>query len=476
MRLTRANRRMAKGLGDRIVHCPVDALRPYPRNPRTHSRKQIRQIADSIQEFGFCNPVLVDDNDQIIAGHGRVEAAKRLGMETVPTVRLSHLTEAQKRAYIIADNRLAELAHWDREILAIELQNLTAEDLDFDIEVVGFETGEIDVLIEELGDGDKLDDEADLIPPVDDKGPAVTRPGDLWTLGEHRLLCGDATKAEDCGYLLGRRKAQMVFTDPPYNVPIDDHVCGLGSVRHDDFAMAAGEMSETEFIRFLETVLGHMAAVSADGSLHFICMDWRHLFELLTAGRAVYSDFKNVCVWNKTNGGMGSLYRSKHELVLVFKKGAAPHINNVSLGRNGRYRSNVWDYPGINALGRGREARLAMHPTVKPVALVADAIKDCSKRRGRILDPFAGSGTTLIAAERTGRRCAAMELEPRYVDVTIRRWQAVTGGEAVHAVTGTPFSDLAEARTRKDPQTRPRLTFLTVEREAPHQEGHDHGQ
>ena len=416
-------------------------LKPYDRNARTHTRRQIIQIAASIGEFGWTNPVLIDDEGGIIAGHGRVEAAKLLGLETVPTIRLQDMTEAQKRAYIIADNRLAELAGWDEEVLAIELQALGEIDLDFDLEVTGFETAEIDLLIESL-DGSGFQDEADAIPEIDDSAPPVSRLGDLWLLGRHRLFCGDATKAESFARLMGGEPAQMVFTDPPYNVPIDGHVCGLGSVKHAEFAMASGEMSVAQFTAFLETVFEHLATNSADGSLHFVCMDWRHVFELMSAARGVYSELKNLCVWNKTNGGMGSLYRSKHELVFVYKNGTAPHVNNVELGRYGRYRTNVWDYAGVNALGANRLDELAMHPTVKPVALVADAIKDCSRRGNIVLDAFGGSGTTLIAAERTNRRGYVIELDPRYVDVAIARFERLTGEAAVHAETGLTLADL----------------------------------
>ncbi len=274
----------------------------------------------------------------------------------------------------------------------------------------------------------------------------MSRTGDLWQLGGHRLLCGDATQTKAFARLMDGAKAQMVFTDPPYNVPIDGHVCGLGRVRHGDFAMASGEMSETQFTSFLETVLQHLVASSADGSIHFVCMDWRHAYELLSASRGVYSELKNMCVWNKTNGGMGSLYRSKHELVLVFKNGTGAHVNNVELGRHGRYRTNVWDYAGINALAAERMDQLALHPTVKPVALVADAIKDCSKRDGIVLDCFAGSGTTLIAAERTGRRAYAMELDPQYVDAAVQRYEHLFGEPAVHSGTGMTFAKLKDWR------------------------------
>jgi hypothetical protein len=238
----------------------------------------------------------------------------------------------------------------------------------------------------------------------------------------------------------------MVFIDPPYNVPINGHVSGLGKVKHRDFAMASGEMSEARYVGFLGTCFGYLIGHSVNGSIHFICMDWRHSFELLSAARPIYSELKNLCVWNKDNGGMGSLYRSKHELVFVFKNGSATHINNVELGRHGRNRTNVWDYAGVNSLRDGRLEELAMHPTVKPVALVADAILDCSKRGGIVLDCFGGSGTTLIAAEKTGRRGYLMELDAAYVDVAIRRFQKLTGKQATHGETQRTFADLERDR------------------------------
>jgi DNA modification methylase len=426
----------------KVEMLPLEALRLYAGNARTHSKKQIRQIARSIEQFGFCNPVLIDGNGQIIAGHGRVAAAKLLGLSKIPTVRLPHLSEAQKRAYILADNRLAEKAGWDREILAIELQALI--DLDFEVELTGFESAEIDLCLEEAKEasGEACGPE-DVIPAYA-HAQAISRPGDLWVLGTHLLLCGDARSPEAYGQLLGETKAAFVFTDPPYNVPIDGHVCGLGRIRHRSFAMGCGEMSSPEFAGFLTTIFRMLAAHSTDGSVHQICMDWRHMAEMLEAGDAVYSELKNLCIWNKSNAGMGSFYRSKHELVFVWKSGTAPHINTFELGQYGRHRSNVWDYAGISSLSPGRLDELAMHPTVKPVALVADAIKDCSRRNDLVLDPFAGSGTVLIAAERTGRRARAIEIDPHYIDVAVRRWQAYTGKAAVLSATGQTFEEAAE--------------------------------
>jgi DNA modification methylase len=433
--------------GLQIVSRPPGELKPSPSNARTHSTKQIGQIADSIRSFGFNNPVLIDREDYIIAGHGRVVAAQNLGMTHVPTVRLEHLSDAQKRAYILADNRLAELAGWDRDILAIELQNLLEieGDIDFEITDIGFETAEIDLILCEHSGEDGSPDPADVVPKLD-AGPAVTKPGDLWILGPHRLYCANALQADSYSVLMDGQAAQVVFTDPPYNVPIQGHVSGLGKARHAEFAMASGEMSEAEFTRFLTTVFRHLAAASVDGSIHFVCIDWRHLLELLRAGRIAYSELKNLCVWAKANGGMGSLYRSQHELVAVFKNGDAPHINNVELGRHGRNRTNVWNYVGMNSFQPNLDENLSMHPTVKPVAMLADAIMDCSTRNGIVLDPFVGSGTTILAAQRTGRRCYALELDPRYVDVALRRVRGLTGIEPICARTGREFSSL-EATT-----------------------------
>jgi DNA modification methylase len=433
----------------RIIPQKPAALQPRATNPRTHSKAQIRQIVDSIRQFGFTNPVLVDRNNGIIAGHGRVEAAKQLGLETVPTICFEDMSEAEIRAYVIADNRIAEKAGWDRELLALEFQYLSELDLDFDVTITGYSMPEIDVLIGELGAANVVTSAADPddeVAEVEDGGPSVTQPGDIWQIGRHRLICGDSTNPATYARLLAGERAQMVFTDPPYNVKIDGHVCGLGAVKHREFAMASGEMSEAEFAGFLETVFANLAAHSADGAIQFIAMDWRHMTEVLTAAKGSYTELKNLCVWSKTNGGMGSLYRSQHELVFVFKAGSGAHINNVELGKHGRYRTNVWSYAGVNSFGKNRDADLAMHPTVKPTALVADAILDCSKRKDIILDAFAGSGTTLVAAERTGRRGYAIELDPRYCDVIVRRLARVAGLEAIHEPSGKTFAALETER------------------------------
>ena len=432
-----------------IFHTPIVSLRPYSRNARIHSARQIRQIADSIREFGFTSPILIDAGKTVLAGHARLEAAKLLGLESVPTLCIDHLSEAQKRAYVIADNRLAEISEWDRDVLALELKDLIEIDTGFEVGVTGFEGVDLDILLSP--DTAVGDDPADRLPDLEETGTPVTEPGDLWLLGEHRLLCGDATSADAFDRLMESDLARMVAIDPPYNVPIDGHVSGLGINHHREFAMASGEMDEAGFTRFLSKTFVLHARHSSSGAIHFVCMDWRHLGETLRAGHEAYTEFKNLCVWRKSNAGMGSLYRSQHELVLVFKIGTGRHVNNVELGRHGRYRSNVWDYAGVNTFGAGRDDQLAMHPTVKPVQMVADMVLDCSNRGDIVLDGFAGSGTTLIACHRTGRKARLMEIDPAYCDTIVRRWQAYTGDVARHAETLQAFDDIEGHLQAKEP-------------------------
>jgi DNA modification methylase len=440
------------GVPDRmsVTYRRIGELKPDPANPRRHSNKQIRQIANSIKAFGFNVPILIDRDDNVIGGHGRLAACRELDVTEVPTLCLDHLSPEQARAFRIADNRLTEIAVWDDRLLAQQLKDLSLLGLDFSIEVTGFETGEIDLRIASLEDLPKTgDDPADLLPDMPASLP-ISKLEDIWILGHHRLLCGTALASAAFAALMGDERGAMVFTDPPYNVAIDGHASGLGAIHHRPFPMASGEMDGAEFTAFLRQALGNLADVSVNGSLHYICMDWRHIGELLTAGRDVYDELKNLCVWVKDNGGMGSLYRSQHELVFVFKHGRKGHRNNVQLGQFGRNRSNIWNYPGANSFSRcGEEGNLlALHPTVKPMAMVADAILDCSARGDIVLDAFLGSGTTLIAAERTARRCYGLELDPGYVDTAVRRWQALTGRSAHHALSGRSFDDLArEAET-----------------------------
>jgi len=429
-----------------IEYRPLASLSLDSQNPRIHSKRQIRQIARSVETFGFNVPVLIDGKGQLIAGHGRVLAAQRLGMTQVPTIMLENLTETQIRAFMIADNRLTENSVWDDRLLAEQLKALAGLELDFSVDVTGFEMSEIDLMIEDLAPASRgKDDPADAIPDFGAK-PQVTRAGDLWVLDRHRVCCGDARNGAAYSAVMRDRHADMGFADPPYNDPIDGYVSGFGKVHHPEFAVASGEMSESEFTDFLQNVLTQLAHNSVDGALQFICMDWRHSGELISAARSVYAEFKNLCVWVKDGAGQGSLYRSQHELVFVFKNGKRPHRNNIQLGQYGRYRTNVWQYRRVNSLSRTTEEGnlSALHPTIKPVELVADAILDCTARGDVVLDPFLGSGTTVIAAERTGRACCGIELDPRYVDTIVRRWQVFTGQSAVQESTGRTFNEMEE--------------------------------
>jgi DNA modification methylase len=419
-----------------VEHLSPHDLQPYKRNARTHSKVQITQIAKSIEQFGFTAPILIDGNRMILAGHGRVRAAILLGMKTVPCIRIGTLTEAQKRAYILADNKLALNAGWDEDLLASEMADLPALDVpEFDIDVIGFSVAEIDRMVEGLTPEEAGDPADDVIPT---QFPSRCAPGDIWQLGPHRLICGDALDRDVVARLMDGEQARMAFSDPPYNVPIDGHVGNSGKTQHREFAMAAGEMTQAEFVTFLTTAMRNLRDHSHDGSIHFICMDWRHMTEMLVAGGAIYDGVKNLIIWVKDNGGMGTFYRSRHELIFAFKNGKAPHMNTFELGQHGRYRTNVWQYRGVNTRKIGRMDELALHPTVKPVQMIADAIRDVSARGDIVLDLFGGSGSTLIAAAKTGRRAYLCELDPGYCDTILRRWETYAKDEAELLVCGRP--------------------------------------
>jgi DNA modification methylase len=410
-----------------LTYRPATSLKPDPRNARTHSKRQLDQIVASIRQFGFTSPILVDPEGIIIAGHGRLLAAKSIGLAELPTIELAGLNEAQKRALRLADNKIALNAGWDLDLLKGELAQLSA--LDLDLTLTGFSTGELDLLL------DTEDPDDDVIPAL--PATARTRPGDIWKLGEHVLGCGDGRDRDFMRKVVGgRARIDAAFLDPPYNVRINGHANAKG--RHREFAMASGEMPEPAFRDFLERSLGTAARISRDGAVHFVCMDWRHMDDMSAVGRRVYGELLNLCIWNKSNAGMGSLYRSKHELVFVFKVGTAPHFNAVELGPHGRNRTNVWDYASVNSLAGSRREDLALHPTVKPTALVADAIQDVTRRGDLVLDSFFGSGTTLLACERCGRRFRGLEIDPAYVDVAIERWTAMTGGTPEQLERGQP--------------------------------------
>jgi DNA modification methylase len=429
---------------DRTIVEAVRKLRPNKRNARTHPKKQIRQLANVIRQYGWTYPIVVDENYEIICGHARWEAAKELNFKNVPILVMRGLRDAEKLALAIADNKIATNAGWDRNLLAAELGELAQllPECNLDLEITGFEPAEIDGLMADLGD--KEGDPSDELPGI--AVNPVSRKGDIWNFGGHRLLCGDACDASHLASLMGRDRATMVFADPPYNVRIAGTL-GRGKIKHREFAVASGEMSPSEFKAFLGRWMRLAAKFSEDGSIHFACIDWRHMREMLEAGAEVFGPPQNLVVWNKTNAGQGSFYRSQHELIFVYKNGDAPHLNNIELGRHGRNRSNVWTYAGVNTFRGGRLDDLSVHPTVKPVALVADAIKDCSCRGDIVLDPFMGSGTTLLAAERVGRRTYGVEIDPLYVDAAIRRWQDFTKRDAILVATSQTFSELAATRS-----------------------------
>lgn len=434
-----------------IVYRPIKDLKLNSKNPRRHDKRQIKQIAQSIRAFRFNVPVLVDATGEVVAGHGRVLAAELIGMTEVPTICLEHLTEAQARAFLLADNKLCENAEWDPGLLREQLKALSEVELDFTLEATGFTMGEIDLIIEGAASSEGSDDSADLL-PSDSAAPAVTKLGDLWLAGSHRVLCGDARKGDDYLRLMEHHRAHAVFIDGPYNLELDENVTGFGKVHYPEFVMGSGEMTDAEFKQFLQETFTQLALFSRDGALVYVFMDWRHTAAVLGAAEHIFTEFKNLCIWIKGAGGQGSFYRSAHELVFVFKSGRGKHRNNFLLGQYGRYRTNVWSYPRVSGFSRAEEdANLtAVHPTIKPVALVADAILDSTARREIVLDTFLGSGTTLIAAERVGRTCYGMEIEPRFVDVAIRRCQSFTGQLAIHAESGRTFNEMEEeANERK---------------------------
>ncbi len=436
-----------------IEFIDITTIQPHPENPRAHSKKQIRQIGESIKAFGFRMPVIVDQQTRLVCGHARLKACKLIGMTHVPSVRVTDLSDEQIRALMIADNRLSELSTWDDQLLGEHLKVLSELDLDFEIESIGFDYGEIEQRVLALDEVDECEDDgSDELPDPGSIDP-VTRPGDFWQLGQHRILCGDSTDPHLYARLLEDQQASMIFTDPPYNLAAKS----IGQVcadEHGDFAMGSGEMSAAEFTEFLGSVMERLRSVSEQGSIHYLCMDWRHMTEMLTAGNRHYNELKNLCVWVKDRPGMGTFYRSQHELVFVFKHGYAKHQNHFGLGEHGRTRSNVWSYPSVRGLspedGDPERDALSLHPTIKPVRMIEDAILDCSRRGEIVLDPFLGSGSTLIACEKAKRVCAGIDLSPRYVDVAIQRWQQWTDMQALHASNGKTYDELAESRKQEE--------------------------
>lgn len=427
-----------------IEYVPTDQVKPDPRNPRRRSKSQIIALAKGIDAYDQCLPICVDDDLHIITGEGIWLACQRLKRPTVAIVRLSHLSPAQQRAFQIASNRLAELSSWDDRKLAEALRDLSAE-IDLDIELTGFTCAEVEFRINGLASMTEAEED-EVSPPEPDR--QVTQVGDFWVFPRgHRLFCADATIAASFERLMANKRCAVVLTDPPYGLHIGDYV-GLGSIKHREFVMGSEGMSPEELRTFLAQVCAHAGAHIRPGGLAYIFMDWRGISQLLEVGVRQFGELKNLAVWVKDTAGMGSLYRSQHELCAIFKNGKGRHQNNIQLGRFGRNRSNTWFYAGMGGLGRRSEEGdlLAMHPTVKPIQMFADVLLDCSLRGDIVLDPFLGSGTCLLAAERTGRRCHGLELDPLYVDLAIRRFRRVSGDEPTCAATGKTFSRIAAER------------------------------
>lgn len=437
----RTRKRRPPEHASQVSYQAIGELEAYKKNARVHAPKQIAQIKQSIESFGFIVPITVDRGGNVIAGHGRLQAAKELGLKRVPVIQVDHLDETQVRAYRLADNKIAENATWDEALLRIEISELVelelTGELSFDVGTLGFETAEIDLLLH------NQEDDTPLEIVEEPKGSVVARLGDIWELGVHQIACGSSLEKDVLTSLMSGVSASLVLTDPPYNVPVQGHVRVTGKTRHKEFGMASGEMTEAEFTDFLSSALGNALSVSARGAIVMTFMDWRHLDDLNAAAKSVGLKQINLCIWVKNNGGMGSLYRSQHELCSIYKTPGEQHQNNVQLGSMGRYRTNVWSYAGVNTFGRNRKADLVDHPTVKPIAMIEDAIRDVTRHGEVVFDPFGGSGTTLLAAERCRRVARLIELDPAYVDVTIRRWQELTGKEAVDQNSGETWNERA---------------------------------
>ena len=428
-----------------IEYVDPKTIKPDGKNARKHSKKQIKALTRSMKKFGFNVSILIDQNGNVIAGHARLEAALVLGMDSVPVIRIEHLTPAEVREFMIADNKIGDMSSFDLDLVCENFEMIHDLDPIVDLTYTGFAAHEIDNII--MSNASTNEVEEDIPAEINDEGSPVSQLGDLWTLGQHRVLCASSLEAESYDQVLGDEQAEICVTDPPYNVAIKGNVSGLGEKVHDEFQMASGEMSRKQFVDFLREFMMRVHERCHPGALVYAYMDWRHIHDLIGVGEDVFGELKQLCVWAKDNAGMGAFYRSSHELVCVFKKSGAEHINNFGLGQFGRYRTNVWEYAGMNSTSPTSRQLLKLHPTVKPVAMLADILLDASKPNGIVLDPFGGSGSTLIAAEHTNRRARLIELEPKYVDVIIQRWQAFTGKDAVLASTGETYNQRAAIAT-----------------------------
>jgi DNA modification methylase len=429
----------------------LELVREAARIVRKISKRAVATTKAILTQWGQVCPIVIDENGTIVAGAEFLIAARELNWKTIKAVRLQALTDADRRVLTIALARIPELSTWDDEILADEISQLLKMELPYDaLDTLGFNIPEIDVLFETAAD-DQQPDPLDDVPRTPTKAETVTRAGDIWLLGKHRIICGNALVAETYARLIGTERIRMLFSDSPYSIPIKGNV----SQKHEDFAMGVGEQSSEEFTVFLKTMIVLAIEYLADGGLAYLFMDRRHLFELQLAARDAGLSILDLCIWDKTTGGLGGLYRSQHEPIFVFKHGKAPHTNNVALGKYGRNRTNVWSVRGFASFGKGRDEALSLHPTVKPVNLLAEAIKDCTKRGEIVLDPFLGSGSVVLAAEKTGRVGYGIELEPRYVDAGIFRFQKMTGKSVTLEATGQTFDEVRSERLTARENTSP---------------------
>lgn len=433
------------GCGLPVTVLPVDDLVVTDRHVRIHPAKQIELITKAIVRVGFTAPIVIGTGNKVLAGFARLKAAINAGMKAVPTISLAHLPEADQRAHVLADNKLAELASWDEDILKHELVDLSGLELDFEMTDLGYTPVELDAYLY----APTVENAEEVAPPAVQE-VAVSRLGDVWQVGRHRVVCGDARDPGAYAALMPDEKARMVFADVPFNIPTRV-MSPKSAAKRRDFPMAAGEMTPEEFKAFLTDSLALAAKASLDGAIHYVPIDWRSVAEVITVGKTVIGEMKNLVIWVKQNAGLGSFYRSQMELIVVLKHGSAPHTNNFGLGGDGRYRTNVWKYAGGSGFHADRDEDLGYHPTAKPVAMVADAILDVTGVGEIVLDPFGGSGATLMAAEQTGRSARLIELDPLYVDVICRRFMAaggevtLEGGTSFEAVSAGRSADIGEA-------------------------------
>ena len=423
-----------------VQRVPTDALRPAPTPVRRHPRKQLAKVRKSLEVFGQVTPILVSPDWEIIDHELVWQALKEIGATQVDVIVVADKSPSELKALRLVLNRTALDARWDEQNLRSILEQLV--EVDFDLDLTGFDTPEIDHYLNLDAPQANVEENGSDIPLVE--ATAISTSGMIWALGDHRVGCGSATNLAFVSRLLNGKTANVCFVDPPYNIPVDGFITGKGRHRHREFVQGAGELSTDEYFTLLRDSLLVLKECCVPTALVYACIDWRHVMEMTVAGRACDMPLYTICVWTKTNGGMGGIYRNAHELVCVFRAGTETPLDNVELGRHGRNRTNVWSYPGMSSFGKERDQLLGSHPTVKPVAMIADVFRDVTKRGDIVLDTFLGSGSTLMAAQETGRICCGVELDPLYVDVTIRRWQNATGRDAVLVDTGEAFNDVAQ--------------------------------